>query len=1103
MNDVYKDGFGNHANGLNVIELVDNDKVEFYFASGISTPSDLTAVKAAATAAVKTVADIQPPGPVMDVLFDGPVTLVPGETFSKTAYNSGTSYTINETTPLGALDVAATSAGFTYEVTDKRWSYDQVLLLDNVSTYTKATGKWYAYVNDVYKDGFGNHANGLNVIELVDNDKVEFYFASGISTPSDLTAVKAAATAAVKTVADIQPPGPVMDVLFDGPVTLIPGETFSKTAYNSGTSYTINETTPLGALDVAATSAGFTYEVTDKRWSYDQVLLLDNVSTYTKATGKWYAYVNDVYKDGFGNHANGLNVIELVDNDKVEFYFASGISTPSDLTAVKAAATAAVKTVVSTGTAPADWTLQVKGAVDQPVTKAYFEEGLACPNSGHWVNWTDAADNKWSGIPLWLLVAMVDDIDPHTPDHFNFRDDLATLGYQVKITASDGYSITINSADMARNDGWIVANALNGTPLPEEINGKKSWPLHLKGPEVFSGNQIGSIVKIEIINIPIPPSEWSLKIVGDVTDTITKEEFEDAVACGHTANWTDTTGNVYSGVPLWWFAGVADDEETESHWTFNDTLAATNYTIQVVAKDGFSGNFYSDLIKHSDAYIVANTMNGAPITGMQQPLQMVGTAVTSGKQKVKNISEIRIPSLQTPVPAAGKYNLNLNGKISDIISQTEFEEMTACPHHYREVTVTDTNGNQVVYSGVPLWDLAGWVDDRIPHGSGAFNAAQATAGYTISVQSGTYVRTFPSTDVMWSDNYIVANMKKNVSAGETTFSPFLSDEWPLRIVGPGAPHAMSVSRIDTISLSDFGTPTQIPELRILKYGADGTTVIADKTVNYTWMQANLPVIGDGTTAYKFEGLTLNPSNLWDPEETYPGGFKISNVVKGSRVHDLAELVGGMGSGTTITFVASDGFETTLPYSSIYTNPAVQARQGDAIIAWWGDGQYVPKYADGMRLFFTPDGDHVYGHWDMHETLPSQYWRYNFQNGVQYPSSAGLSAKYITTIKVYSTPESDWTLELDGRDIGGVNYTVSKPFLEEALACQFGADHKATYTDSKGRVWEGMPLWFFAGFVDDADQHSANAYNETKARAGYNIVITGRRRLTTQLSPARI
>jgi hypothetical protein len=138
----------------------------------------------------------------------------------------------------------------------------------------------------------------------------------------------------------------------------------------------------------------------------------------------------------------------------------------------------------------------------------------------------------------------------------------------------------------------------------------------------------------------------------------------------------------------------------------------------------------------------------------------------------------------------------------------------------------------------------------------------------------------------------------------------------------------------------------------------------------------------------------------------------------------------------------------------------------------------------MRLFFMPT-DHVYGQWDMHETLPSGYWRYQSI----YPSCAGLSAKYVTTIKIHSVPESDWTLELDGSDIGGISYTVSKPLFEEAIACTHGAEHEATYTDSSGSVWEGMPLWFFAGFVDDADQHSSESYNETKARAGYNIVIS--------------
>jgi PKD repeat protein len=141
----------------------------------------------------------------------------------------------------------------------------------------------------------------------------------------------------------------------------------------------------------------------------------------------------------------------------------------------------------------------------------------------------------------------------------------------------------------------------------------------------------------------------------------------------------------------------------------------------------------------------------------------------------------------------------------------------------------------------------------------------------------------------------------------------------------------------------------------------------------------------------------------------------------------------------------------------------------------------------MRLFFTPS-DHIYGTWDMHETLTSNYWHYYYQDGVQYPSAAGLSAKWISTIKIYSAPESDWTLELDGRAIGGLRYNVSKTFFEQALACQFGANHTATYTDRFGS-WEGMPLWFLVGFVDDKDQHSDHAFNDSLAASGYWIKIT--------------
>jgi len=70
---------------------------------------------------------------------------------------------------------------------------------------------------------------------------------------------------------------------------------------------------------------------------------------------------------------------------------------------------------------------------------------------------------------------------------------------------------------------------------------------------------------------------------------------------------------------------------------------------------------------------------------------------------------------------------------------------------------------------------------------------------------------------------------------------------------------------------------------------------------------------------------------------------------------------------------------------------------------------------------------------MHETLPMNYWHFYWSGGTQYPSCAGLSAKWITTIEIHSVPESDWTLALNGEDIGGLDYDISKTYFEQALA----------------------------------------------------------------------
>ena len=893
-----------------------------------------------------------------------------------------------------------------------------------------------------------------------------------------------------------------MDVLYEGTVSLSAGDTFKVTV--SGTDYTVDVATPLGALQAAAKAGGFTYEVTDKNFGASGALLLDNVGSYNrKDPGYWYAYVNGVYKDGFNNPAGALNLIKLGAGDKVEFYYAAGVTDETDFDAVKAAATAAVKTLVETDAAPSakadadagaahtegGWTLKLSGAKEATITKEKFEEGLACRTS-HRVSWTDEDGNEWGGMPLWLLVAMVDDDPDQGPDHYNFNDDLAAQGYAVDVIAGDGWKATLDSADIAHNDGYIIANTLNGKPLPAETpGGKGCWPLHLKGSAVFGGQQVGNIVRIELTGLPEPAAGWTLEMLGQVEDTITQEEFEKGLACtgsDHYREWTDNEGKVWSGTPLWVLLGAVDDIETSSHWTFNGDVAKAGYSVRVVAGDGFAKIFAGKDVARSDNYIIANKCDGKALAGSSGPLRLVGKGVAKedgslGGSAVGNIVRIEIPDLLTPAAKPGSWNLTLAGKIKYVMSQAEFEEGLACPRSGHTKEWTDADGN--VWSGMPLWYLAGWVDDRKPHN---FDANQATAGYTVLVKAGDgYTKDFASQDVAWSNDFIIANQLNGKP---------LTDSGPLRLVGAGVAKdgslgGRSVGNVVEIELTAFEAAKPVPEIRIVKYAEDGVTVLAEKTVDYRWMEENLDVIGDGKTVYKFEGITNKPDDVWDAAEKYPGGFKIANAVKGTRVRDLAELVGGMGAGTEIVLVAKDGYETRLPYSSIYTDPSVQERQGDAILAWYADGKYVPDYDDGMRLFFTPGGDNVYGQWDMHETLPENYWHYYYGGGVQYPSCAGLATKWITEVRVYSIPQGDWTLELDGEAIGGLKYDVSKTYFEQALACQFGADHKAAYTDAQGRVWEGMPLWLFAGFVDDEDQHSDHAFNTELAEAGYKVVLT--------------
>jgi DMSO/TMAO reductase YedYZ molybdopterin-dependent catalytic subunit len=138
----------------------------------------------------------------------------------------------------------------------------------------------------------------------------------------------------------------------------------------------------------------------------------------------------------------------------------------------------------------ADWTLVLVGPYPDNMTRAAFESGANA--NCHGANWTDSNNNVWSGMPLWYLIGWID--DKGESNRMEFNDTLALQGYTVKVMDSHGDYVSLTSTTVMRNNNIILANRLNGAPLPDPY-----WPLRLVGPGVSSDQMLGNIVEIQMI----------------------------------------------------------------------------------------------------------------------------------------------------------------------------------------------------------------------------------------------------------------------------------------------------------------------------------------------------------------------------------------------------------------------------------------------------------------------------------------------------------------------------------------------------------------------------------------------------------------------------
>jgi DMSO/TMAO reductase YedYZ molybdopterin-dependent catalytic subunit len=136
-----------------------------------------------------------------------------------------------------------------------------------------------------------------------------------------------------------------------------------------------------------------------------------------------------------------------------------------------------------------EWSLKLNGVITDVVDRNSFQSCAAA--NCHQGSWTDDKAQKWVGVPLWFLIGRVDDSIKHEGPAF--FDALADAGYTIQIISTDGYSITLNSVEVKRNNQIVLAYQVNDNPLPD-----KYAPLRLVGPTLQKNQFVGQVAEIKM-----------------------------------------------------------------------------------------------------------------------------------------------------------------------------------------------------------------------------------------------------------------------------------------------------------------------------------------------------------------------------------------------------------------------------------------------------------------------------------------------------------------------------------------------------------------------------------------------------------------------------
>lgn len=351
--------------------------------------------------------------------------------------------------------------------------------------------------------------------------------------------------------------------------------------------------------------------------------------------------------------------------------------------------------------------------------------------------------NRYGGIPLSSIVAMVDDTDGGMP--YSFQRSLWNEGYDVTVTAADGYSYTFSTLDVPPDEILLVTE-IDGEPVSPMIAGNittRAW--------------IRDLAEIELSLAPVAleANDFTFELeINGVFASYTIAELEAMpIYVEDRGEYTNSYGNTFGAV----WGGVKLVALLEQFMNLTP-----DSSIKIVAMDGYEMNYGGDmLLDQADGdWILAFKEDGEYMPEDPGYIRLV--KVGPGNPNIDGHASARM--IKRIVSEDGPF-LDFELTIQERDGVESFDRQTmqsGVVTNRNRVTYYDRRGDEdVPYMGIAVWRLL----ERLQgYSAVTFEAAD---GFSVTLENE---------QLEGNDDVILAMY---TGAEDTLLD---ESEWPLRLV---------------------------------------------------------------------------------------------------------------------------------------------------------------------------------------------------------------------------------------------------------------------------------------------------------------------------------